>query len=111
MERTGNQPQYTVNDKQVFLKDENKYLRHFMNGNIGISWRPAINTRHSFGIGFSSEEVGDTIVALNPEYFTPGKNKIGYQFLLQSDPSSPGLYPLSNKRAGAEILIQQKRTQ
>lgn len=68
----------TVNDKQVFLKDPDNYIRHFINGNIGISWRPAINTRHSFGIGFSSEKVEDTIVTLNPEFFQPGQNRIGY---------------------------------
>ena len=68
----------TVNDKQVFLKDPENYVRHFINGNIGISWRPAINTRHSFGIGFNSEKVEDTIVTLNPDYFQPGQSRIGY---------------------------------
>ena len=71
----------TINDKQVFLNDHDKYVRRFMNGHISISYRPAINTRHSFGIGFSSEEVQDTIVALNPAYFKKGRNSIGYPSL------------------------------
>ncbi len=71
----------TVGDKQVFLKDPGSYLRRFMNGNIGVSFRPAIRTRHSFGIGFSSEEVNDTIVLLNPSYFKTGRNRIGYPSL------------------------------
>lgn len=68
----------TVNDKQVFLKDPDDYVRHFISGQAGLGWRPAINTRHSIGIGFSSEEVQDTIVSLNPDFFKPGRNRIGY---------------------------------
>lgn len=68
----------TIGDKQVFLKDPDNYVRHFMNVHFSLSYRPAINTRHSFGIGFSSEEVHDTIVGLNPSYFKPGRNRIGY---------------------------------
>ncbi len=68
----------TINDKQVFLNDPDRYVRHFINGHISVSWRPAINTRHTFGIGFSSEEVHDTIVALNPAYFKKERNRIGY---------------------------------
>lgn len=68
----------TVNDKQVFLKDPDNYVRHFVNGHFALSYRPAINTRHSFGIGFTSEEVEDTIVTLNPVYFKQGRNRIQY---------------------------------
>lgn len=68
----------TIADKQVFLKDPDNYVRRFINGHASISWRPAINTRHSFGIGFSSEEVEDTIVSLNPNYFKTGRNRISY---------------------------------
>jgi len=71
----------TVNDKQVFLKDPGRYVRRFMNGHMAVSFRPAIRTKHSFGIGFSSEEVNDTIVALNPSYFEPGRKRIGYPSL------------------------------
>lgn len=71
----------TINDKQVFLNDPGQYVRRFINGHFSLSYRPAINTRHSFGIGFSSEEVEDTIVALNPAYFKKGMNRIGYPSL------------------------------
>lgn len=68
----------TINDKQVFLKDPDRFVRRFMNGHIGLAYRPGINTRHSFGLAFTSEEVNDTIVSLNPGYFKPGRNRIGY---------------------------------
>lgn len=68
----------TVADKQVFLKDPDNYVRRFMSGHASVSWRPAINTRHTFGVGFSNEEVEDTIVSLNPNYFKRGRNQISY---------------------------------
>jgi outer membrane protein assembly factor BamA len=67
-----------VNDKQVFMKDPDNYIRRFLNANFSVSYRPALNTRHTFGIGYSSEEVNDTIVALNPAYFKEGRHRIGY---------------------------------
>ena len=68
----------TVNDKQVFLKDENKYVRNFTNAFAEITYRRAIRTRHSFGISYNREQVEDTILALNPAYFNTGKNSISY---------------------------------
>ena len=72
----------TINDKQIFLKDENNYVRSFTSASAELTYRKAIKTRHSFGIGFSTEKVKDTIVALNPSYFKTGHNRISF----------PGLY-------------------
>ena len=68
----------TINDKQVFIKDENNYLRNFANANIELTYRGAIKTRHRIGIRYTMEEVGDTIIALNPSYFTEGKNRVQF---------------------------------
>lgn len=71
----------TVNDKQVFLKDPGNFVRRFLNTHLSFTYRPAIRTRHSFGIGFTAEKITDTIVSLNPSYFKPGRNSIGYPSL------------------------------
>jgi len=68
----------TMNDKQVFLKDNNSYLRNFLNITGELSYRRAIKTRHSFGIGYYRERVSDTVVALNGDYFKEGKNSIAF---------------------------------
>ena len=72
----------TINDKQVFIKDNDKYLRSFTNANVELTYRKAIKTRHRFGFRYTVEEVNDTIIALNPSYFKAGKNQIKF----------PGLY-------------------
>ncbi len=68
----------TINDKQVFHKDEDRFVRKFFISQAELTYRRAINTRHSFGIGFSKETVLDTIVKMNPAYFNDAKRTISF---------------------------------
>ncbi|MFI5188220.1 MAG: POTRA domain-containing protein [Chitinophagales bacterium] len=68
----------TINNKQVFLKDTNNFIRSFFKTNLELTYRRAIKTRHRFGIAYTQEKVEDTIMKLNPSYFTPGHNRISY---------------------------------
>jgi outer membrane protein assembly factor BamA len=60
----------TIGDKQVFLKDNENYVGKFLNAYAELTYRRAIKTRHSFGIGFSKTEVEDSILKLNPIYLS-----------------------------------------
>ena len=68
----------TINNKEVFLKDTNNFIRSFFKTNFELTYRRAIKTRHRFGIAYTEERVEDTIVKLNPSYFTSGRNQIRY---------------------------------
>jgi outer membrane protein assembly factor BamA len=68
----------TINNKEVFLKDTNNFIRSFVKSNFELTYRRAIKTRHRFGIAYTEERVEDTIVKLNPTYFNSGRNKIRY---------------------------------
>jgi outer membrane protein assembly factor BamA len=67
----------TIEDKQVFLKDE-QYLRSFMSANVDLTYRRAIRTRHRLGFGYTVEDVKDTVVKLNPDYFREGRSRIQF---------------------------------
>lgn len=67
----------TIDDKQVFLKEELK-TRKFLNANVELTYRRAIKTRHRIGIAFNREEVADTIVKLNPGYFKSGRSSVAF---------------------------------
>ena len=70
---------YTTDlNKQVFYKDKDAYLRNNVNGYAEFTYRNAINTRHSFVLGYNVEAVADTIVALNPAYFNGGRKRIEF---------------------------------
>ena len=99
----------TINDKQVFLKDNDNYVRNFVTANAEVTYRQAIKTRHRFGIGYTSEEVKDTIVSLNPSYFKSGRNRISF----------PGVYynmtyydldyiPYPTKGYAAQVSVSKK---
>ncbi len=68
----------TINDKQVFLKNENVFVRNFFNTQLEVTYRRAIKTRHSFGIGYTYERVADSVAVLNPSYFNGGRKKIAF---------------------------------
>ena len=71
----------TDKDKQVFLKDNDIYLRNFLTANAELTYRRAIKTRHGFGVSYITEEVKDTVLSLNPSYFQDGQNSIRYPVL------------------------------
>jgi outer membrane protein assembly factor BamA len=52
----------TINDKQVFFKDTNNFVRTFFRAFGEATYRPAIKTRHRFGISYTIETITDTIV-------------------------------------------------
>lgn len=66
----------TINNKQVFFKDTNNYVRSFSKSFAELTYRRAIRTTHRFGIALTEERITDTIAALNPSYFKNGRDKI-----------------------------------
>lgn len=68
----------TVANKQVFLKDEDSYVRNFLSSSFEITYRRAIKTKHTFGINFTKEEVSDSVLSLNPGYFKEGTRKTSF---------------------------------
>ncbi len=74
----------TINDKQIFFKDENSFVKKFINGYAELTYRRAIKARHSFGVSYNIDEVTDTIVALNPGYFAKGENRISFPTVFYS---------------------------
>jgi outer membrane protein assembly factor BamA len=68
----------TINDKQVFLKDESGFLRNYVTANVDLTYRRAIKTRHRIGIAYNLEDVKDTIVKLNPAFFGDGRRRVQF---------------------------------
>jgi outer membrane protein assembly factor BamA len=67
----------TILNKQAFLKGDG-YVRNFLASSLEVTYRRAIKTRHRFGMSFTKEEIGDTVLSLNPEYFDPGVKKVSF---------------------------------
>ncbi|MBL0271545.1 MAG: hypothetical protein IPQ06_00375 [Chitinophagaceae bacterium] len=74
----------TINNKQVFIKDNDNFLRHFTNANLELTYRNAIKTRHRIGFRYTMEEVSDTIRKLNPTFFKKGGTRVEYPGIFYS---------------------------
>jgi outer membrane protein assembly factor BamA len=56
----------TFDDKPVPIKDNGHFLRNYGAWFTEVAYRPAIKTKHTFGIAYSYEDFADTIFKLNP---------------------------------------------
>ena len=62
----------------IFIKDQDQFLRNFSKSYLEITHRPKLYTTHTFGIGFQTLKVGDTVLRRNPEYFKYGQTNVQY---------------------------------
>jgi len=58
----------TLRNKQVPVKSNNDFLHSNIGGFFQLNYRPAIKTTHTFGVGYSYENIADTVLKLNPAF-------------------------------------------
>lgn len=99
----------TIKDKQVFLKDNDNFLRSYVTGNAEITYRRAIKTRHRFGVSYTVEDVKDTVLALNPSYYQSGLNNIHYPVIYYNMAYYDFDYiPYPTKGYAAQLSVSKK---
>ncbi len=68
----------TEHNKVVPVRTLNDdFVHNFFRSYVDVTYRKAIKTRHTFGIGYSQEKVADTVLKLNPNYAN-GSRQISY---------------------------------
>ncbi|HWR33647.1 MAG TPA: POTRA domain-containing protein [Chitinophagaceae bacterium] len=99
----------TINDKQVFVKDENAFLSNFSSAYALLTYRRKIKTRHSFGISWTSGQVKDTVISLNPAYLKAGTRRINYpEFFYNISYYNLDYIPYPTKGYAAELLLSKR---
>src|SRR5437763_6865731 len=97
-----------LKNKQVLFKNNNDLVRSYFHTFAQVSYRRAINTRHTFSVGYSYENVADTIFKLNP-YFSSRKTNIGYVDLsYRLTYFNVDFIPYPTKGYAADILLNKK---
>lgn len=60
----------TVNNKQEFYKDEERFIRDRFKSELGLTYRPKLLALHTFIVRFWQNRVDDIVATeLNPDYF------------------------------------------
>ncbi len=68
----------TRSDKQIFLRDPDRFLKNQFTAYGELQHRPRIDTRQSFGFQWKSEQVADTVVVRNPGYFPDADRRVQF---------------------------------
>ena len=98
----------TLADKQQFLKHDD-YIRDYIMGSAEVTYRNKINTRHRFGVSYTKEDVADTVVALNPDYFKFGRKSVRYPTLYYiMTHYNLDYIPYPTTGYAAEIIVQKE---
>ena len=72
----------SINNKQIFYRDNNKTVFNKNNFGMIFRYRKKIFTRHSLELNFTNYSAVDTISKLNPNFFLKAKTSLNY-FLLR----------------------------
>ncbi|MDP2424567.1 MAG: BamA/TamA family outer membrane protein [Bacteroidales bacterium] len=90
-------PYATIDDKQVFYRENRRYVFKVTEANLMFNYRPGIYSRHSLSLKFSQYDLADTIFILNPDYCRNQQSSqrflsISYEY--RSDHRNLRYYPL-----------------
>lgn len=76
----------TLNNKQEFYRDEDRFLFQRLRVETGLSWRPRIYDTHIVSLSYKQNQVDSLVAAeLNPDFFGDGRRSqryftLGYAF-------------------------------
>lgn len=97
----------TANNRLVTYKQRDQFVHSFFNTSLEFSYRPAIKTKHTFGIGYNSETVTDTVFKLSPAFSF--QNKIRYPRLFyQMQYFDVDFIPYPTKGYAADVLLEKR---
>jgi outer membrane protein assembly factor BamA len=68
----------TGDDKQLFYRQDDAFVRTQTRFDLTYSYRPGIRKRHTFRISYNKETISDTVLTINPNYFTNQRTEFKY---------------------------------
>ncbi|HNQ61118.1 MAG TPA: hypothetical protein PKJ62_01920 [Bacteroidia bacterium] len=90
-----------------YFKDEEKYARTETGASISYSHRADLYESHLIEASYRYAQVLDTVLTLNPEYFSDSKSSTKYfslRYLFKSDHRDLVAYPLKGRYIDIELL-------
>lgn len=99
----------TINNKLVYVKDEKKYMRKEYYAFVRLSKRKGHNDYYSFFTDYRKNNIADTVVNLNPDYFVNQSNtqqQITLGWSYRHDERDYQTYALIGNMFDLEVLKQ-----
>ncbi|HWJ90402.1 MAG TPA: BamA/TamA family outer membrane protein [Flavisolibacter sp.] len=98
----------TRDNKPVPIKNNDQFLRTYTSWFAEVSFRPALKTKHTFGIGYCAEDYADTIFKLNPFFSSGSKALHSPELSYKLAYSDVDYIPYPTKGYLAELMIRKK---
>ncbi|GAA4342446.1 BamA/TamA family outer membrane protein [Flaviaesturariibacter amylovorans] len=98
----------TEYNKPVGFHDGDRFIYKYSRAQAFVTFRPAIKTRHIFGIGYHDERVADTIASLNKAYLFE-RNAVRYpEIFYQMQYLDLDFAPYPTRGMRAEVMVHKK---
>ena len=98
----------TNNNQYVAYKNPDKFIYSYFNSALEVSYRPAIKTKHTFGVRYYRENISDTLFKLSP-YYSFRENNIQYpEFFYRMRYFDVDFIPYPRKGYATELEFQKK---
>jgi outer membrane protein assembly factor BamA len=98
----------TTNNQNIAYKNPDKFIYSYFNSSLEISYRPAIKTKHTFGVRYNREHISDTLFKLSP-YYSFRENNIQYpEFFYRMRYFDVDYIPYPRKGYAAELEFVKK---
>ena len=97
---------YTINNKPVYVKDTEKYLRREYFISLRSGYRKGINYTHTASLTYSNYTFGDTLLIVNPSFLPDYNANLTFTrayYLFKADFRNYKSYPLRGFYADAEL--------
>ncbi|PJJ74949.1 surface antigen-like protein [Thermoflavifilum aggregans] len=98
----------TQANKQIYLKTEQFIYKNWYGG-LNFTYRKNIRTRHLLSLTYHNLTVGDTVVALNPDYLSAGSTHqqyLGLEYRFSYTGADHWAYPLRGFNLIADLSQQ-----
>lgn len=69
---------YATGDNKQLFSRQDYIVRKFTRADFTYSYRPDVRNRHYFRIAYNDEQLADTILKLNPDYFPGGASRFRF---------------------------------
>jgi outer membrane protein assembly factor BamA len=98
----------TIGNRDVSYKDTSQFVHSFFRTAVEFAYRRAIKTKHTFSIGYHSENFLDTIFHLNPQ-FSFQNGRINYPvFSYRLQYFNVDFIPYPTKGHAADVVLEKK---
>jgi outer membrane protein assembly factor BamA len=98
----------TVGHKGLSYRDNDNFVHKYFNASVEASYRKAIKTRHTFGIGYTNESLSDTFLNMHHQFQLPKRHMNYPEFYYRFQYYDADFIPYPTRGYVSEMSLSRK---